>query len=253
MKNIFYSVVLLLLVLCSCTSKTEVASPNGNIKWSFNLDEKGAMSYQVSVNNAPFINASALGFEEKSGLNLKDGFQLEGTTFDSQDETWTQPWGENKSIRSHYNEMAVNLKNEAGVKLTVRVRVFDDGLGFRYEYETPADSLLLMDEYTSFNMAEDGTSWSIPAEFNTYELLYRTMPLSEMPDANTPMTFKTNSGVYASIHEAALTDFPEMCLKNVGGTSLKSWLAAWPDKVKARFDSGKFQTPWRSVQIADRP
>ena len=113
MKNIFYSVVLLLLVLCSCTSKTEVTSPNGNIKWSFNLDEKGAMSYQVSVNNAPFINVSALGFEEKSGLNLKDGFQLVGTTFDSQDETWTQPWGENKSIRSHYNEMAVNLKNEA--------------------------------------------------------------------------------------------------------------------------------------------
>ena len=252
MKNIFYSAVLLLLVLCSCASKTEVASPNGNIKWAFNLDEKGAMSYQVLVNNVPFINASALGFEEKSGLNLKDGFQLVGTTFDSQDETWTQPWGENKSIRSHYNEMAVNLKNEAGVKLTVRVRVFDDGLGFRYEYETPADSLLLMDEYTSFNIAEDGTSWSIPAEFNTYELLYRTMPLSEMPDANTPMTFKTNSGIYASIHEAALTDFPEMCLKNVGGTSLKSWLASWPDKVKARFDGGKFQTAWRSIQIADK-
>ena len=148
--------------------------------------------------------------------------------------------------------MAVNLKNGAGVNLVVRVRVFDDGLGFRYEYDTPADSLLLMDEYTSFNIAEDGTSWSIPAEFNTYELLYRTMPLSEMPDANTPMTFKTQSGIYASIHEAALTDFPEMCLKNVGGTSLKSWLAAWPDKVKARFDGGKFQTAWRSVQIADK-
>ena len=210
------------------------------------------MTYQVTVNNRPFILPSALGFEEKSGLNLKDGFQVVNTTFDSQDETWTQPWGENKSIRSHYNEMAVNLKNGEGVKLTVRVRVFDDGLGFRYEYDTPADSLLLMDEYTFFNIAEDGTSWSIPAEFNTYELLYRTMPLSEMPDANTPMTFKTQSGIYASIHEAALTDFPEMCLKNVGGTSLKSWLAAWPDKVKARFDGGKFQTPWRSIQIADK-
>ena len=158
MKNIFYSVMMMLFVLCSCTSKTEVASPNGNIKWSFNLDEKGGMTYQVSVNNAPFINASALGFKEKSGLDLASGFQLVGTSFDSQDETWTQPWGENKSIRSHYNEMAVNLKNEAGVKLTVRVRVFDDGLGFRYEYDTPAESLLLMDEYTSFNIAEDGTS-----------------------------------------------------------------------------------------------
>ena len=252
MKNIFYSAVMLLLVLCGCAPKTEVASPDGSIKWSFSLDEKGGMTYQVSVNGTPFINASPLGFEEKSGLNLVDGFQIVGTSFDSQDETWTQPWGENKSIRSHYNEMAVNLKNEAGVKLIVRVRVFDDGLGFRYEYDTPADSLLLMDEYTSFHIAEDGTSWSIPAEFNTYELLYRTMPLSEMPDANTPMTFKTQSGIYASIHEAALTDFPEMCLKNVGGTSLKSWLAAWPDKVKARFDGGKFQTAWRSIQIADK-
>ena len=252
MKNIFYSAVMLLLVLCGCAPKTEVASPDGSIKWSFSLDEKGGMTYQVSVNDTPFINASPLGFEEKSGLNLVDGFQIVGTSFDSQDETWTQPWGENKSIRSHYNEMAVNLKNEAGVKLIVRVRVFDDGLGFRYEYDTPADSLLLMDEYTSFHIAEDGTSWSIPAEFNTYELLYRTMPLSEMPDANTPMTFKTQSGIYASIHEAALTDFPEMCLKNVGGTSLKSWLAAWPDKVKARFDEGKFQTAWRSIQIADK-
>ena len=252
MKNIFYSAVMLLLVLCGCAPKTEVASPDGSIKWSFSLDEKGGMTYQVSVNGTPFINASPLGFEEKSGLDLASGFQIVGTSFDSQDETWTQPWGENKSIRSHYNEMAVNLKNEAGVKLIVRVRVFDDGLGFRYEYDTPADSLLLMDEYTSFHIAEDGTSWSIPAEFNTYELLYRTMPLSEMPDANTPMTFKTQSGIYASIHEAALTDFPEMCLKNVGGTSLKSWLAAWPDKVKARFDGGKFQTAWRSIQIADK-
>ena len=252
MKNIFYSAVMLLFILCGCAPKTEVASPDGSIKWSFNLDEKGGMTYQVSVNGTPFINASSLGFEEKSGLDLASGFQILGTSFDSQDETWTQPWGENKSIRSHYNEMAVNLKNEAGVKLIVRVRVFDDGLGFRYEYDTPADSLLLMDEYTSFNIAEDATSWSIPAEFNTYELLYRTMLLSEMPDANTPMTFKTKSGVYASIHEAALTDFPEMCLKNVGGTSLKSWLAAWPDKVKARFDGGKFQTAWRSIQIADK-
>ena len=252
MKNILYSIGMLLLVLCSCTPRTEVSSPNGNIKWAFSLDEKGGMSYQVSVNGKAFIGTSALGFVEKSGLNLSDGFQLVGTSFDSKDETWTQPWGENKSIRSHYNEMAVNLKNEADVKLTLRVRVFDDGLGFRYEYDSPADSLLLMDEYTSFNIAEDGTSWSIPAEFNTYELLYRTLPLSEMPDANTPMTFKTKSGVYASIHEAALTDFPEMCLKNVGGTTLKSWLAAWPDKVKARFDGGKFQTAWRSIQIADK-
>ena len=178
MKTIFFTIITWIWVLASCSSKTEVSSPNGHINWAFQLDEKGEMTYHVTVKGQPFILSSSLGFEEKSGLNLKNGFQLINTKFDSEDETWTQPWGENKTIRSHYNEMAVNLRNGDGAKLTIRVRVFDDGLGFRYEYDTSADSLLLMDEYTSFNIAEDGTSWSIPAEFNTYELLYRTLPLS---------------------------------------------------------------------------
>lgn len=251
MKAYSYYVLFLLVVLCGCTRPTELTSPDGNIKLVFNLTEAGEMTYGVSVGGTPFITPSVMGFEGRDGVNLSKGFQIEGTEFTAKDETWTQPWGENKSIRNHYNEMAVHLKDQANTELTLRFRVFDDGLGFRYEYQVPqADSLFVMDELTSFNLAQDGKSWSIPASFETYELLYRTMPISKVDNANTPMTFKTDNGVYASIHEAALTDFPEMTLKHTGGCNFKSELAPWPDGVKARFAGGSFVTPWRSIQIA---
>lgn len=253
MKAYSYYVLFLLVVLCGCTRPTELASPDGNIKLVFNLTEAGDMTYGVSVGGTPFINPSVMGFEGRDGVNLSKGFRIEGTEFTAKDETWTQPWGENKSIRNHYNEMAVRLKDQANTELTLRFRVFDDGLGFRYEYQVPqADSLFVMDELTSFNLAQDGKSWSIPASFETYELLYRTMPVSKVDNANTPMTFKTDNGVYASIHEAALTDFPEMTLKHTEGCNFKSELAPWPDGVKARFAGGSFVTPWRSIQIAPK-
>ncbi len=180
-------------------------------------------------------------------------FKLVGTEFDKKDEIWHQPWGENKTIRNHYNEMAVRLKNDDGVLLTLRFRLFDDGFGFRYEYETIYDDFLFItNELTCFNFANDGTSWSIPADFDTYELLYRTMPLSEVDNANTPMTFKTSGGLYASVHEAALTDFPEMTLKHTEDCCFKSELAPYPDGIKARFDDGSFVTPWRTIQIGDK-
>lgn len=253
MKAYSYYVLFLLVVLCGCTRPTELASPDGNIKLVFNLTETGDMTYGVSVGGTPFINPSVMGFEGRDGVNLSKGFRIEGTEFTAKDETWTQPWGENKSIRNHYNEMAVRLKDQANTELTLRFRVFDDGLGFRYEYQVPqVDSLFVMDELTSFNLAQDGKSWSIPASFETYELLYRTMPVSKVDNANTPMTFKTDNGVYASIHEAALTDFPEMTLKHIEGCNFKSELAPWPDGVKARFAGGSFVTPWRSIQIAPK-
>lgn len=253
MKAYSYYVLFLLVVFCGCTRPTELTSPDGNIKLVFNLNEAGEMTYGVSVGETPFINPSVMGFESRDGVNLSKGFQIENTEFTTKDEIWTQPWGENKSIRNHYNEMAVHLKDQANTQLTLRFRVFDDGLGFRYEYQVPqADSVFVMDELTSFNLAQDGKSWSIPASFETYELLYRTMPISKVDNANTPMTFKTDNGVYASIHEAALTDFPEMTLKHTEGCSFKSELAPWPDGVKARFAGGEFVTPWRSIQIAPK-
>lgn len=249
----FYWLLLPLLALVSCVPATEVASPDGKIKLTFEVNEEGCMAYRVDVDGKPFINSSPLGMDEGTFYDLAYGFKLQGATFDTADETWTQPWGENKTIRNHYNEMAVRLSNAVGTEVTLRFRVFDDGLGFRYEYDVPmADSLLIMNERTAFNLAEGGTSWSIPANFNSYELLYRTLPLAELEDANTPMTFKTDGGVYASIHEAALTDFSEMTLKRTDSGCFKSELAQWPDGVKARFEGGKFNSPWRTVQISDK-
>lgn len=157
--------------------------------------------------------------------------------------------GENKENRSRYNEMAVRLRNGGGVRLTLRFRVFDDGLGFRYEYEAcGADSLRVTDELTEFRFAADGDSWTIPASFDTYELLYRKLPLSELADANTPATFKVG-GLYGSIHEAALYDFPEMTLRKTDGLAFKSDLAPLPDGTKAHVGN-KFTTAWRTVQLA---
>ncbi len=133
MKTYSYYVLFLLVVFCGCSRPTELTSPDGNIKLVFNLNEAGAMTYGVSVGGKPFITPSVMGFEGRDGLNLSKDFQIENTEFTTKDETWTQPWGENKSIRNHYNEMAVRLKDPANTRLTLRFRVFDDGLGFRYE------------------------------------------------------------------------------------------------------------------------
>lgn len=252
MKQHLIYIVTFLFILSGCKSPqpTEVKSPDGSIRLAFALDDNNRMIYRVDVNDTTFITPSSLGFLAKDGLNLAEGFRIMSTDFSSADENWTQPWGENKTIRNHYNEMAVHLADTTNTKLVLRFRVFDDGIGFRYEYEVAgADSILITDELTAFNIAQDGTSWSIPANYDTYELLYRTQPISKIDNANTPMTFKTGN-VYASIHEAALTDFPEMTLKNVGDCQFKSELAPWPDGIKARMTGNSFKTPWRTLQIA---
>ena len=254
MKQRLIYIIVSFWFLASCTSpkQTEVTSPDGHIRLALTLDDNGRIAYQVNIGDSLFIKPSMLGFEANNGVNLSGNFHVVDTDFTTQDEVWTQPWGENKTIRNHYNEMAVHLSDTAKTKLTLRFRVFDDGLGFRYEYEVPgADSILVTDELTAFNIAQDGTSWSIPANYETYELLYRTQPVSQIENANTPMTFKVG-GVYASIHEAALTDFPEMTLKNAGDCNFKSELAPWPDGIKVRIAGGSFKTPWRTIQIAPK-
>ena len=135
----------------ACSSpKTEVQSPDGHIKMTLTVDENGKPFYNVSVDDSLLIENSAMGFTAANGIILGEGFQVKNTTFSSEDETWTQPWGENKKNRNHYNEMAVNLTNEDHVQLTLRFRVFDDGIGFRYEYTVPTvDSLLITDELTT--------------------------------------------------------------------------------------------------------
>ena len=286
MKRILLIIISILLTSSCSSRKNEISSPNKNIHLTFNVDDEGFISYNIKVNDNIFIDNSQLGFEAKDGLNLKNSFDIIKTEFSSKDETWEQIWGENKVIRNHYNEMAVHLANIDSTFLIMRFRLFNDGVGFRYEYHVKdTDKIILTDELTTFNIKGNGTSWSIPASFETYELLYRTLPLNEVDNANTPFTFKTtrrqdtkspsqsdseSESIYASIHEAALTDFPEMTLKSTvngqqttdldhnemlmaQGSQLKAKLAPYPDgKTKAIFEKDNFISPWRTIQISDK-
>jgi alpha-glucosidase len=241
------------LLAAACGKTTAVSSPDGKIALSFELED-GRPYYRVDVCDSAFILPSRLGLDA-AGIDLSDGFELDDVNFvKGYVETWTQPWGENKTVTDRHNEMTVSMSNPSGVNLLLRFRVFDDGIGFRYEYTVPGDdSVKVMDELTEFNFARDGQSWSIPANFDTYELSYREMPVSSVQDANTPFTF-TDGGqsVWASIHEANLTDYPEMTLRQ--GTApchFTAALAPYPDgKLKAVMATS-FVTPWRTVQIAD--
>ncbi len=235
--------------LAGCGQDTSVTSPDGTIRTRITLDEAGIPYLEVAADGEPLLTPSRLGLEA-DGVNLSEGFTLERVTRDSRDETWTQPWGENKSLRDRHNEMAVELRNADGVALVLRVRLFDDGLGLRYEYRTPADSLRLTDELTRFRFAQDGPSWSIDGNYDTYELPYRELPVSAVERANTPFTFHVGHH-YGSIHEAALYDYPEMHLLREDSLCFKAELAPLPDGVKARL-GGSFTTPWRTLQLGDR-
>lgn len=251
-RNLFFFLGLLLLCVTACTTTDKkVSSPDGRTTVIFSLNEDGVPSYEILRDGKALVTPSTLGFQAKGDINLENKFKVKNVAFDTKNETWTQPWGENKNMREHYNEMAVNLKNET-TALVLRFRAFDDGIGFRYEYDIAGtDSVFVTDELTEFNIAEDGASWSIPANADTYEILYEEKPIGSIKDANTPMTFKTNSGVYGSIHEAALYDFPEMTLKHKDGTCFKADLTPWPDGIKAK-KLNRFSTSWRTMQIGDK-
>lgn len=247
--SIFMAAVLAATVAGCSDDSTTLKSPDGTIAVDFNRTDS-AMTYAVTVDGLQLIAPSALGFDEAAGLTPAADAKI-SVTRSSVDSLWHQPWGENKELRENYNEMAVTL-TDPNLTMTIRFRAFNDGVAFRYEWEAAGrDSVTIMDELTRFNFAQPATSWSIPANFDSYEMDYRTLPLDSVVNANTPFTFRTDSTkVYGSIHEAALYDYPEMTLlsDSVAPRSFKANLAPMPDGVKA-VTPAKFVTPWRTLQI----
>ena len=255
-----------IVLFAACSPKTSVLSPDGRITVQFSLDASGIPSYRVDVDGQPLVAPSAMGLVSDE-VNLDSGFALKSSKVRSHKETWHQPWGENKEVEDNHRELSLKLKNEAGVGLTVVFRVFDDGFGFRYAYDVPQDTVRIVGERTQFAFAADGDSWSIPGDFNSYEHLYRKMPLSELRDANTPLTLKFSDNLYAAVHEAALVDFPEMVLRQDSGLTFQASLAPLQQQRRRRGSGnvssfpaptgnlvatvpGSFQTPWRTLQIA---
>ena len=249
MKQMLYISVALLLA--ACAPKTEVTSPDGRIAVRFSLDSTGAPVYGVDVDGKPFLEPSVMGLLAED-LDLGQDFVLKSSKTGSHRETWRQPWGENKEVEDRHRELSLQLKNKAGVGLEIVFRVFDDGFGFRYAYDVPLDTVRIVGERTQFSFSADADTWSIPGDFNSYEHLYRKLPLSELPDANTPLTLKFSDGLYAAVHEAALVDFPEMVLRHDTGLTFQASLAPLKPQTGnlAAIVPSSFQTPWRTVQVA---
>lgn len=237
------------------------SSPDGNIKFTL-TDDKGVPTYSVSYRGQEVIQPSRLGLEFKGVDGFVRDLKIADSVTASSDSTWEQPWGEQRLMRDHHNELLVTFTGVNNTKKTMqlRVRLFDDGLGFRYEVPEQKklaprkDSKIeIIDEKTEFIIpAPDKTiAWWIPGRaWNRYEFLYNTTPLKAMDRAHTPMTFKLPSGVHLSIHEAALTDYAAMVLDQQRDGVLKADLTPWSDGVKVKTQLG-FKSSWRTIQIAD--
>jgi len=209
--------------------------------------------YQLARAGVPVIGKSRLGLRFKDIPHLDGGFAITSTATSSFDKTWTQPWGEKKNIRNHYNELRVTLTDGLKRRMILRFRVYNDGIGFRYEIPEQAHmgKVQIIDELTEFSIIDPATAWWIPARgWNRYEYLYHKTPLRDIQHVHTPLTLKTDKGLYLSIHEAALVDYAAMTLKRGRGRILYADLTPLSDGIKARVET-PFHTPWRTIQIAD--
>ncbi len=256
-KRVVSRLLALSLALLSVTAPAAtdpvVTSPSGNLAVTLRVDNDGRPEYRIDRNQRPLLDWSRLGFILANARKLERNFRITGATRRSFDDTWELPWGERRYVRDHGKEMRVQLQDVDGRNLDVVFRVFDDGVGFRYEFPDQAslEQVDIVEELTEFAIAEPGTAWWIPGgEWNRYEYVYNRTPLSEVSQAHTPITFKLSSGTHVAIHEAALVDYAAMWLRRVTGQRLKAMLSPSSSgpKVSRR---APFATPWRTLQISD--
>ncbi len=265
-----------------------LVSPSGNMELKFSLTEKGTPVYSLDYNGEPVVLPSRMGFELRgqkmtsvsnggfrkeysSPVSLYDGFEITNVSRDSFDETWEPVWGEEDSIRNNYNEMAATLQ-KGDTTMVIRFRLFDDGLGFRYEFpeQDKLRYFTIKEEMTQFAMAGDHTAWWIPGDYDTQEFSYFQTRLSEirgkLTDAiignasqecfsltgvQTALQMKTDNGLYVNIHEAQVIDYPAANLDLDDRTfTFRTWLTpdaeGWKGHIQA---PGK--SPWRTVMVVD--
>ena len=235
----------------------EISSPDNGVKVTFELKD-GVPFYRVSKNGTSIVKNSKLGFEFKGLPPLSANFKVLTANRLTFDDTWTQPWGEVKEIRNHYNSVVIQLQENSNLKrrLNIEFRVFNDGLGFRYEIpkQPNVGDFIISNELTEFSLAADFTTWWIPAfsEDMDSECLYRHTKLSELKEkTHTPVTLERDGKLFVTIHEAALVDYAGMALGKTNGFTLKADLFPWSNGNLVE-GSSALKTPWRTIQIADR-
>jgi len=260
----------------------QVKSPNGNVVVSFSLVDNGVPTYKVSYKGKPVIKQSRLGLEltpsQNDGIkaedtNLMNGFKVSNTETSSFKEVWKPVWGETSSILNHYNEMAVSLTQEHPNRtIIVRFRVYNDGMGLRYEFprQNNLGYFIIKDEHTQFAMAGDHTAWWLPGDYDTQEYETVTSKLSEIRSkmkaavtdntsqttfsetgVQTSLQMKSSDGLYINLHEAACVNYPTMHL-NLDDKNMvfESWLTPDAQGNKAYMQAPR-TTPWRTLIVSD--
>ncbi|MBQ4462020.1 MAG: glycoside hydrolase family 97 protein [Bacteroidaceae bacterium] len=276
-----YKSFLLALALCPAVMRaTDVKSPDGRLVVSVDL-QNGTPVYKVNYDKREVVKKSKLGFElyenfqDRKVIDFQNNFEKLKEVTSTFDETWTPVWGEESSIRNNYNSLTLELKHNDGRLMNICFRVFNDGIGFRYEFpqQGATNYYFIKEEKSEFAMAGDNMAWWIPGDYDTQEYSYTTCKLSEiagkMPSVlkahegnsssttfsntgvQTSLQMKTPDGLYVNIHEAALVDYPCMHLnlddKNLTFTS---WLT--PDATGMKgYIQAPFHTPWRTIMITD--
>ena len=243
------------IALASPALAEEVAnasSPDGHITVSIDRDGEGHFSYAIAKDGVRLVDYSRLGFLMDNAPPLSRFLELEEVSTDSADTSWEQPWGENRVVRDHHNELSLKLHDTdyQDRRVTVRFRLFDDGVGFRYEFPD-AGTTAIAEELTEFNIAEPGTAWWIPGgDWNRYEYLYSETPIEGVGTAHTPITFKLEDGTHLAFHEAALVDYAGMWLRRMDGRRFRAELSPGSGQAKV-VREGAFTTPWRTIRISD--
>lgn len=270
--------VLLLLLICSTPILVQaqlITSPNKNLSLQFELKENGVPSYQLTYKGKAVIKPSTLGVEVKDAASFMDGFTVSKTEQSSVDTNWDPVMGEEKTIRNNYNELVVTLAQAQNKNryIRIRFRLFNDGLGFRYEFPKQADLsyFIIKEEHTEFKLAGDHKIFWIPGDYDTNEYAYTTSKISELPvlmkkatinisaqqpikglAVQTPSMMKSSDGLYINIHEAALINYPAMSL-NVDAQNFTMSSHLTPDAVG---NNGYMQTdtqsPWRTIVVSDK-
>ena len=272
-RTVTWLCLLFSLLMCTSVKAESITSPDGQLQLNFSVNAQGEPMYELSYKGKEVVKPSKLGLELKNDPGLMNGFTLADIKTSTFDETWEPVWGEVKSIRNHYNEMAVTLDQKAQDRnIIIRFRLFDDGLGFRYEFplQKNLNYFVIKEERTQFAMTGDHKAFWIPGDYDTQEYDFTESKLSEIcglmksaitgnasqtqfspTGVQTSLQMKTADGLYINLHEAALVDYSCMHL-NLDDKNLifESWLT--PDAVG---DKGYMQapckSPWRTVIVSD--
>ena len=254
--------------------RTNISSPNGMITLSFNQNDKGNISYELFFKNKTVIKPSALGFKFSKPDVMLNQFEVIKTDSSSFDESWKPVWGEQSLIRNNYKELSLTLKNNAsGILMKIVFRVFNEGLGFRYEFpqQEKLNYFIIEDELTQFTMSGDHKTFWIPGDYDTNEYAYNTSSISGIDarvnlnaqeiatrsgfnsDAvQTPLMMKSKDSLYINIHEAALSNYPAMDLI-IDKTKLQFHAQLVPDALGNKaYLQAPAHTPWRTINVSNK-